>query len=101
MEAAGLIEKIETGKALRFVTIQFHFTLSLLHFDLIHVSDSTLKISESCRRRSLPLIQSLSLIQAKKKIISMIIFLSVSSKPFFPCLPSLSLSHLASFNSSI
>jgi len=24
MEAAGLIEKIETGKALRFVTLQFH-----------------------------------------------------------------------------
>lgn len=32
MEAAGLIEKIETGKALRSVALQ-----SFLHTDLIHV----------------------------------------------------------------
>ena len=86
MEAAGLIEKVETGKALRFVTI--HFFIS--SFRSNPCTDSTSKISESYLHLSLPLIRSLSLTQAKKKNTSMIISLLVSSKSF---IYHLSLSH--------
>ena len=70
MEAAGLIEKIETGKALRFVTL-----IPLSNSCI----DSTLKISESYLHPSSPSIRLLSLIQAKKTSTFMIISLLVSS----------------------
>jgi hypothetical protein len=89
MEAAGLIEKIET--ALQFVT---HFTLSSFR------PDPCLRFNfEDIQKLPPPIIVVASSYSGKKKTISMIFF-SVLSKPFFPCLSSLSLSHLAS-NSSI
>jgi ATP-binding cassette subfamily F protein 2 len=83
MEAAGLIEKIETGKALRFVTPTF-----ISSYRSNQCTDSTLKMSESYPRLSLPLIRSHSLTQAKKRNIFMTNSLLVSSKSLSLPLPS-------------